>query len=114
MIGLIPMIFSMLGVLILIIKSLWKRSLYIFPLLMPLSIFLFMVLTLQRNTPIQQPDLTIASILSPNTSLETGFNVRYGILLLPWVAIISSYLFSLFSFKALRVFLYILFTFLMG
>jgi len=113
MIGLIPMIFSLLGVVILITKSLWKRSLYIFPLLMPLAIFLFMVLTLQRNTPIQQPNLTLASILSPDTSLQTGFNVRYGILLLPWVAIISSYLFSLFSFKPFRILLYVLFSFLM-
>jgi len=114
MIGLIPMVLSLLGVVILITKSIWKRSLYVFPLLMPLAIFLFMVLTLQRNTPIQQPNLTLASILSPDTSLQTGFNVRYGILLLPWVAIVSSYLFSLFSFKPLRVLLYILFSFLMG
>jgi hypothetical protein len=114
MIGLIPMILSLLGVVILIIKSLWKRNLYVFPLLMPLSIFLFMVLTLQRNTPIQQPNLTIANILSPGTSLATGFNVRYGILLLPWVSIISSYLLSLFSFKPLRIVLYILFSFVMG
>lgn len=111
MIGLIPMILSMLGVVVLLIMSTWKRNLYVFPLLMPLAIFLFMILTLQRNTPIQQPDLTISNILSPYTSLKTGFNIRYGILLLPWVAIIISYVFSA---KSIRILLYLLFGLLMS
>ena len=62
---------------------------------MPLSVFLFMALTLQKNTPIVQPDLTLANILSSETSKQTGFNIRYGLLLLPWTAIMISYLFSI-------------------
>ena len=111
MIGLIPMLLAVVGVLIMIIQSIWKRSLYIFPLLLPLAIYLFMTLTLQRNTPIVQPNLTIASILSPNTSNETGFNVRYGILLLPWVAIIISYIFTT---KRIRFLFYFIFIILFG
>lgn len=111
MIGLIPMILAILGVIVLIIQSIWKRSLYIFPLLLPLAIYVFMVLTLQRNTPIVQPNLTVASILSPTTSDQTGFNVRYGILLLPWVAIIISYVFST---TRVRYFIYFLFIILFG
>ncbi|HSX10041.1 MAG TPA: hypothetical protein VLF93_07850 [Candidatus Saccharimonadales bacterium] len=106
MIGLIPMILAIFGTLIMIVQSIWKRSLYIFPLLLPLAIFLFMTLTLQRNTPIVQPNLTIGSILSPTTSDQIGFNVRYGILLLPWVAIIISYIFTT---TRIRFLFYILF-----
>jgi hypothetical protein len=54
-----------------------------------------MVLTLQRNTPIVQPDLNWNNLLSGTTSYGTGFNVRYGLLLLPWAAIISAYLFKI-------------------
>jgi len=111
MIGLIPMLLAIVGTLIMIIQSIFKRSLYIFPLLLPLAIYLFMALTLQRNTPIVQPNLTIANIFSPDTSYETGFNVRYGILLLPWVAIIISYVFST---KPVRFLFYFLFCILFG
>lgn len=76
------------------IKDIKHRTFYFLPLLMPLSIFLFMTLTLQRNTPIVQPELDLANLLSPETSTQTGFNIRYGLLLLPWVAIMIAYLFS--------------------
>jgi hypothetical protein len=95
MIGLVPMLFSLLGTVVMLIQAMRKRTVQFLPLLMPLSIFLFMVLTLQRNTPIVQPDLTWANILSSKTSYGTGFNIRYGILLLPWVAIMSAYAFSI-------------------
>ncbi len=91
MVGLIPFVMSLLGVLVLLVKSIRDKSWYILPLLMPTSIFLFMVLTLQRNTPIVQPSLTWEAIRSSKTSFGTGFNIRYGLLLLPWVAIMASY-----------------------
>jgi hypothetical protein len=94
MIGIIPTIMSIIGIVIMLIKSIKERTLYFLPLLMPLSIFLFMVFTLQRNTPIVQPALTLNNIFSSETSFQTGFNIRYGILLLPWVAIMCSYMFS--------------------
>ncbi len=105
MIGLIPTIFAMVGILVLLITSIRKRSFYFLPLLMPLSIFLFMVLTLQRNTPIVQPALTLANILSGETSKGVGFNVRYGLLLLPWAAVMSAYIFKI-RYLILKLFFY--------
>ncbi|MEP7167091.1 MAG: hypothetical protein ABI758_03890 [Candidatus Woesebacteria bacterium] len=93
--GIIPIIYSIFGLIIGTIISIQKRSWNIIVLLLPFSIFLLMVLTLQRNTPIVQPDLTVANILSTTTSLETGFNIRYGIMLLPWVALLTVYVFNL-------------------
>jgi len=93
MVGIIPTVFCGLGLMIMVIKTIKSRTLYFLPLLLPLSIYLFMILTLQKNTPIVQPDLTLQNILSPRTSFATGFNIRYGILLLPWV-VICSYVFS--------------------
>ncbi len=94
MIGIIPVFMSGIGIIIMLSKDIFKRTAYFLPLLMPLSIFLFMVLTLQRNTPIVQPPLTMENIISPDTSFDTGFNIRYGLLLLPWVAIMTAYLFA--------------------
>jgi hypothetical protein len=94
MIGLIPVLLSFPAMLIMLIKDLKNRTFYFMPMLMPLSMFLFMVLTLQKNTPIVQPDLTLANIFSSGISTQTGFNIRYGMLLLPWVAIMIAYLFA--------------------
>lgn len=109
MIGLIPTYICGLGLFFMTVTSIWKRKLYILPLLMPLSVFLFMILTLQKNTPIVQPELTLFNILSQNTSLQTGFNIRYGIMLLPWAAVICSYVFSVVHFKQVKVLLFTLF-----
>lgn len=92
MVGIIPVIFAIIGTIIMVIKTIKQHSFYFLVLLMPLSVFLFMVMTLMRNTPIVQPDLNLDNILSPTTSEQTGFNIRYGILLLPWFAIMSCYL----------------------
>lgn len=108
MIGLIPTILCGFGIVVMLIRALKSKTLYFVPLLLPLSMYLFMVFTLQRNTPIVQPDLTIFNILSPNTSNLTGFNIRYGILLLPWAAVISSYVFS-FRYKLLNLFIFSIF-----
>lgn len=91
--GVIPMIYAGLGLIILLISSIRNKSLMFMPVLLPSSIFLFMVLTLQRNTPIVQPELNWANITSGATSLQTGFNIRYGLLLIPWIAILSAYVF---------------------
>lgn len=108
MVGLIPFILAMIGIVVMIIKSIKDKSWYFLPMLMPLSIFLFMVLTLQRNTPIVQPSLNWESILSPKTSSGTGFNIRYGLLLLPWVAIMTSYVFNV-RYFLLKLFIFTLF-----
>lgn len=108
MVGLIPTIMAMIGIVVMVIKSIKDRTLYFLPLLLPLSIFLFMVLTLQRNTPIVQPALTLNNIFSSETSFQTGFNVRYGLLLLPWVAIMCSYVFST-KYKILNILIFFIF-----
>jgi hypothetical protein len=107
-IGLIPTLFGFLGLIVMFIKSIRTRTLYFIPLLMPLAIYLFLVLSLRTETPIVQPALNIQDILSPTTSSQTGFNIRYGILLLPWVAIMSSYIFSL-RFKVISILIFLLF-----
>ncbi len=106
--GLIPTILALVGIIIMVIKGIKNRDYYFIALLMPLSIFLFMVLTLQRNTPIVQPSLTINNIFSSQVSYQTGFNVRYGILLLPWVAIMCSYVFNS-RFKIVSILIFMLF-----
>lgn len=115
MIGLIPTIYAILGLIVLITNSVRKRTFYFLPLLMPLSLYLFMVLTLQRNTPIVQPELSISNFLSGDTSLGVGFNIRYGLLLLPWAAVMSVYLFQvknivikliIFAFFGIQIFSY--------
>ncbi len=93
--GLIPVIYACIGVLILFYKSIKEKSWMFLILLMPLALYLFMVLTLQRNTPIVQPNLTIETIISATTSMENGFNIRYGILLLPWAAVMCAYIFNI-------------------
>ncbi len=92
--GLIPMVFGGVGLLVATIHNIRKQWGTVLVLLLPLSIFLLMALTLQRNTPIVQPTLTIANILSTETSYQTGFNIRYGLMLLPWVALLSVYVFN--------------------
>lgn len=110
MIGLIPTAFAIIGTMIMIIYCIRQKSWNFIALLMPLSIFLFMVMTLMRNTPIVQPDLTIATLMAGDTSNGTGFNIRYGLLLLPWAAIMASYL-LIWKNKIIRL---VLFVALMG
>lgn len=113
MMGLIPVVFLILGIISMVIICIKKKSWDFLVLLMPLSIFLFMVLTLQRNTPIVQPALSIRNIMSGETSLQTGFNIRYGILLLPWTAIICSYL-LIFKNKIVNATLFVIFLTIFG
>lgn len=110
MVGIIPTIFAAIGTVLMLIYCWIKKSWLFMPLLLPLSIFLFMVLTLMRNTPIVQPNLSMENILSGDTSLGTGFNIRYGLLLLPWVAIISAFIFRLRP-RVLNIFLFLLMMF---
>lgn len=105
--GVVPTAFLLIAIVIML-GVCWRRKSWDFlVMLMPVSIFLFMVLTLQRNTPIVQPDLNLKNILSGTTSNETGFNIRYGLLLLPWVAIMCSYL-LIWRNKFIKVILFVL------
>lgn len=108
MVGVIPAIYTIIAIVIISYTSIKNKSYYFLPLFMPLSIFLFMVLTLMRNTPIVQPDLSLQNILSGTTSYGVGFNIRYGLLLLPWVAILSAYLFRA-KYLFVKVLLFLIF-----
>jgi len=93
--GIIPSIFALFSIPLLILNSIKKKTFYFLPFLMLLSIFAFMILTLQRNTPINQPVLSLSNILSASTLKISEFNMRYGLTMLPFIALISTYLFRI-------------------
>lgn len=93
--GIIPTVYALIGLVILTYRTIRDKSWFFLPVLLPASIFLMMALTLQRNTPIVQPSLSIDNILSPETSSQTGFNIRYGLMVFPWVVILCAYLLSI-------------------
>ncbi len=105
--GLIPTILAVIAIPVLFFRSKKDKSYYFLPVLLSLSIFMFMILTLQKNTPINQPPLTIENILSPTTSKFNEFNIRYGLLMLPMITILCSYLFNV-RFKAIKILLVLL------
>jgi len=93
--GLIPTILATAALPIVLYKSLKEKSFYFLPVLLSFSMFAFMLMTLQRNTPIDQPDLTIANIMNPATFAFPEFNMRYGLLMLPMITLLISYLFNI-------------------
>lgn len=107
--GLIPTIIGFVGMIYLIINTIRMKKYFLMASLLPLSIFIFMILTLQKNTPIGQPDLNLINILSPYTSKSPEFNLRYGILMLPLIALMCGYLFKIRN-LGFKVFLLALFS----
>jgi hypothetical protein len=103
--GLIPTILAVIALPLLIYRSLKDKSYYFLPVLLSLAIFAFMILTLMRNTPIEQPDLTLTNIFSPETNKVNEFNIRYGLLMLPIIVLLCSYLFKV-KFVVLRIVLF--------
>jgi len=93
--GLIPTILAALAIPWVFIKSFRDKSFYFLPIFISFAMYAFMILTLQRNTPIDQPALTIANLLSPNTNDFLEFNIRYGLLMLPMITLLCSYLFGI-------------------
>lgn len=106
--GLIPMLYALLGMMVLLYKNIRKPSIDSLPLLMPFAIILFMILTMQKNTPINQPDLTTSTILSSTTNFFNEFNIRYGLIMLPFIALFSVYVFNV-KHIALKILIYSLF-----
>ena len=105
--GLIPTLLAIIALPLVIEKSIRKKSFHFLPVFLSLSVFAFMVLTLQRNTPIKQPDLTLANFMNPAIFDFSEFNIRYGLLMLPVITLLISYLFS-FKSSILRVFIFAL------
>lgn len=106
--GLIPVVFSIIGLIVGAYQVLVKKVYFHLPIFLHLTIYAFLVFTLTRNTPINQPALTINSLLSPETNKFVEFNLRYGMLMLPVIAIVSSYLFSV-RFILFRILLVLIF-----
>lgn len=105
--GIIPSILSLIGAVWLLIDSIKKKKWEWFPVGALFSLFVFMVLTINRNTPIRQPELSIANILSFNTNFIDEFNIRYGLIMMPFIALTIAYLFSKTN-KWVHILLYIL------
>jgi hypothetical protein len=93
--GLIPTVLAIIALPILAFQSIKRKTFYFLPVLLSFSMFVFMILTLQRNTPIDQPNLSVTSIISYKTSNFPEFNIRYGLLMLPAIALLCSYLFNI-------------------
>lgn len=100
--GLIPVLIAIISLPFLIYDFYKSKSYYFLPVLISLSMFVLMILTLHKNTPINQPDLTIGNILSPTTSNFNEFNIRYGIIMLPMISLLSVYLFKL-KYKLVKI-----------
>lgn len=92
--GLIPSIMAVIALPILAYKSIKEKSFYFLPVLLSFAMYMFMFLTLQRNTPIEQPELTIAALSASNLNRFPEFNMRYGLLMLPMITLMCSYLFN--------------------
>ncbi len=107
--GLIPTAIATLGIPILLWKSYKQKNYYFLPVLLSFSMFAFMVLTLQRNTPIDQPQLSIQALRSDSTSNFPEFNISYGLLMLPVIVLLFSYAFNT-QYKLVKVLLVLLFS----
>lgn len=92
--GLIPTAFSLLALPFIVVDVIKNKKYVLLALLTSMSIAAFMVLTLQRNTPIDQPILSFETIMSPATHHFAEFNIRYGLLMLPLISLMAGYLFD--------------------
>lgn len=97
--GIIVVGISLLSIPLMLIDSLRKKYWYALPLLLPISICLMIVFSLQRNTPIVQPNLSLTNIFRGDTSMDTGFNIRYGLMIHSWLAILTVYIFRISKIK---------------
>ncbi|MBI1862732.1 hypothetical protein HYS00_01290 [Candidatus Microgenomates bacterium] len=93
--GLIPSVMAVIALPIVAYRSIKDKSFYFLPVLLCTSMYVFMLLTLMRNTPIDQPDFTLANIFSLKLNKFPEFNIRYGLLMLPMITILCSYLFNI-------------------
>jgi hypothetical protein len=55
----------------------------------PLLLVVFMVFTLSRNTIIDQPFMSLSTLLDKNINLTKEFNLRYGLNILPYLIIFT-------------------------
>lgn len=93
--GLMPVLLSLAGIVYMAYQILKNKVYYYVPVFLMSVIFLFMLLTLQKNTPINQPDLTLQNLMNPSISMSREFNIRYGLLMLPVVCLFVGGLFSI-------------------
>ncbi len=93
--GLIPTLLAILALPVLAYRSIKEKTFYFLPVLLSFSMFAFMISTLMRNTPIDQPILNIENIMNPEIFKFPEFNIRYGLLMLPMITLLVSYLFGI-------------------
>jgi hypothetical protein len=93
--GLIPTILAVFSLPVLAYRSIKDKTFYFLPVLLSFSMFAFMISTLMRNTPIDQPALNLENIMNPAIFKFPEFNIRYGLLMLPMITLLISYLFGI-------------------
>jgi 4-amino-4-deoxy-L-arabinose transferase-like glycosyltransferase len=83
--------FVILVLLIIVKRYFISKSEYLI-LFIPFSIFVFMVFTLSRNgIPLNIPDLTWLNLLDRSSNLYKEYNIRYGLNMIPFVAILVGF-----------------------
>lgn len=93
--GLIPTFLAFLALPVLAYRSIKEKTFYFLPVLLSFSMFAFMISTLMRNTPIDQPVLNWSNIMNPEILKFPEFNIRYGLLMLPMITLLVAYLFGI-------------------
>ena len=114
MVGIPITIFAAFGLLAFIplnLKRIFTDKPYYLVLFLPFSVFAFVVFTLYRGgIPLGLPHLDFGSLLNRNVSLETEYNIRYGLTILPLVAIFFGWL-AVNRFKLVRLLLILIIVF---
>lgn len=93
--GIIPTVIAVFGLILYSIKLIRENEyfkLYYLPLLLLLSPFVFVVVAVYRQTiPLNLPLWDIADIFNKGINLSEEYNIRYGIQLLPAIAVFCAW-----------------------
>lgn len=95
--GAIITIFGSIILIVFIIYLCVRRNKYdLVVLLLPLSVFIFVVFTLfNGGIPIQQPNINFQTLFDRGTNLMNEYNIRYGLNMVPFLALIIAWFASL-------------------
>lgn len=91
--GVITFFIGILGFLFTLINWRIEKSIKLL-LLFPLFLLIFMIATLSKNTPIEQPWMSLDTLFNKNLNLSKEFNIRYGLNLLVYLTIFSVFFVS--------------------
>jgi len=87
-------VISMLVVLLMLFRRKYRNS-YLPMLLLPLSIFIFMIYTLFNNgIPLELPALSWTNLWNTNLSAMHEYNIRYGLIMFPAIVLFVGWIAS--------------------